>query len=534
MEKVFMDFANEDFFKGKSFDISSFMEKLDYNLLMGIILKAQNEGLDLDYSFLIEIPLEYQYAIINENAISDDTLVKAIPYLRNVVKSDFFMNDPRAIYLYNKFNIINLVKKGIRFSDDILKKKDFFESLKSISFIEFRNYINDVERYNNAAIVEERLIGYYDELIGSYDVESNLFREYVVVLINPQKYEPTNSFILDNDIISRINGQLREDENGVFFYKDKDELEVFLHNETSKKLSEIIIDALFRDNIYNVLLNIKEMLRYNDYLKDNDRVLDNDKINFYMMILNFDGIDNVDKINLYNKLKDKNFSLVFYEDLRSVKDKAYENIRKKLIDPSEHPEYIDMVNADKYGVEVYDLRDKEYTMLVRTQGKFKNVDHYRRSCYSIISNDNTQIFGEYESDSFLYGYDSFDSDKVLHMLERDSNSSSFREVSSRYVNRIMTAEELILSNSSYSEVQLVNVKSDDGKYLWKAKKPDFIVVFNYVESRHIEESKRLGIPIVIITKKKMDIDRKIDISLDEDRDIYVKDVYSEREHRKRR
>lgn len=529
-----MDFLNEDFLETKDFDVSSFIEGLDCNLLMEVILRTQNEGLNLDYSFLRDIPLEYQYAIINEPAISDDTLVKVLPYLRSAVKSDFFMNNPRAIYLYNKFNVISLVKKGIRFSDDILKKKDFFESLKSISFIEFRNNINDVERYNNAAIVEERVEKYYDELIGSYDVESNLFREYVVVLSNPKKYEAANAFILDNDVISRINGQLRKDENGVFFYKDKDELEAFLYSETSKKLSEIIIDALFRDNIYNVLLNIKEMLRYNACLEVSDRVLDNDKINFYKIILNFDSISNVDKINLYNKLKDKSFSLIFYEDLRGVKDKAYANIRNKFLNPSMHSEYIDMVNTDKFGVEVYDLRDKEYTMLVRTQEKFKDVDHYRRSCYSIISNENTQIFGEYESDSFLYGYDSFDSDKVLHMFERDSYSSNLKDEGSRHVNRIMTAEELVLSNNSYNEVQLVNVKSDDGKYLWKAKKPDFIVVFNYVESRHVEESKRLGIPIVIIAKKKMNIDKKIDVSFDEDSDVYVRDVYSEREHRKRR
>lgn len=513
---------------------SSFFSGLDYEILMEVILKAQGEGLDLDYSFLNDISLEYQQRIIDEREISDDTLIRVLPYLSNAVNNHFFMNDPRAIYLYSKLNILSLVKKGIKFSDDILKKKEFFELLKSSSFIKFRNNINSVEKYNNPIIIEEKLGAYYDELISDYDMDSGLFDEYNLVLNNPKKYEFDNSFVFNYDVVSKISIHLSKDESGVFFYKDKNELEAFLHSETSKKLSEIIIDALFRDNIYNVWLNIKEMLRYNDYLKDNDKVLDNDKIDFYKMILNFDNIGNVDKINLYNNLKGKNFSLVFYEDLRSVKDRAYDNIRKELINPIVHPEYIDIVNSDKYGVEVYDLRDKKYTMLVRTQAEFRDVDHYRRSCYSIISNDNTQVFGEYDTNSFLYGYNSFDNDKVLHMFEKDSYSSNFREESSRYVNRIMTSDELVLSNSGYSEVQLVNVKSDDGKYRWNAKKPDFIVVFNHVERRHIEESKRLGIPIVIIAKKKLDIDKKIVSLLDEDLDAYVRDEYSELEHRNRR
>ena len=36
----------------------------------------------------------------------------------------------------------------------------------------------------------------------------------------------------------------------------------------------MVVDALFCDNIYNVWLNIKEMLRYNSKLDAEDKVLD--------------------------------------------------------------------------------------------------------------------------------------------------------------------------------------------------------------------------------------------------------------------
>ena len=43
-----------------------------------------------------------------------------------------------------------------------------------------------------------------------------------------------------------------------------------LKMETSKKISEVVIDALFSDNIYNVWINIREMIRYNNKLDKND------------------------------------------------------------------------------------------------------------------------------------------------------------------------------------------------------------------------------------------------------------------------
>ena len=93
-----------------------------------------------------------------------------------------------------------------------------------------------------------------------------------------------------------------------------------LKDETNKRISEVVIDALFRDNIYNVWLNIKEILRYNEGLSDSEKVLDETKVNFYKMILNFDNVTSTDKINLYNRMKNQHVNLEFYNDLRMVKD----------------------------------------------------------------------------------------------------------------------------------------------------------------------------------------------------------------------
>ena len=521
----------EDFFKYDD-GVNNPFDKLEYDLFKEVILKMQNEEYALVSYFLKSIKEEYQYNILNEPMINEDTLAFLLSSFNNSVNSHFFENDLRAVYLYDRFDINRLVKNGVKFNDNILCKNEFFEFLKNESFIVFRNNINIIEKNNNPLLIEEHLGKYYDEILNCYDRANGLFDVYQLVLDNPGSTS-SKSYIFDEDIACRINHHLRKDNSGNLYYYDIDDLIRFLKDETSRKISEVVVDALFRDNIYNVWLNIKEMLRYNNLLDEGSKILDNDKCRFYETILDFDNIDNDIKIELYNNLKDKNFSLEFYSDLRKIKDISYDRIKDNLFNFTLHSDYVDKESTDKFGVTVYDLRDKEYTMLVRTQDDFREIGHYKRGCYSIISNENNQVFGEYDYSSFLYGYNSFENDRILHMFERDSYSSNFRDEPSRFVNRIMTSDQLVKASDSYSEVQIVNIKSDK-KYRWYAKRPDFIVVFNMVGDKHVKESKRLGIPIVVISKKKLDKKDVIDVNYDIDVDAYVKDIVGEREHRIRR
>ena len=364
-----------------------------------------------------------------------------------------------------------------------------------------------------------------------------LFDEYKKLLDDPSRafiFGKYYSYLFDTEIVDFLVAYFKTDENGKYYITDKNKVYEYLKDKTNKKISEVIIDALFKDNIYNVWINIKEMLRFNSRLEDNEKVLSKEKIAFYNLILNFDSVSCDDKMKIYNKLKNGNFSLTFYEDLTSVKNVCYNKIKDNLVNISLYSEKYDVEKSKKHGVKVYDFRDKEYTMLVRTMAPYYEESHYRRNCYSIISNENNAIFGERDSFSFLYGYSSFDNDHVLHMLEKDAYSLNGRDTASRYVNRIMTTSELIMSNLSYNEIQLVNKKSDNKNNRYTVKKPDYLVVFDVVTDRYIQESKRLNIPIVIISKSRVNDNYKSSIVLDEDYDAYVNNVYNEMEHRVRR
>lgn len=77
----------------------AYYEELDYDLVKSLILKIQNGNLKFNNDFLADLSLECQQELIKEPEISDDTLVCLLSSFRNSVKSDFFMNDTRAVYL---------------------------------------------------------------------------------------------------------------------------------------------------------------------------------------------------------------------------------------------------------------------------------------------------------------------------------------------------------------------------------------------------------------------------------------------------
>lgn len=523
---------NDNLFKEFFMKVDNFYSMfcdLDYDLIVKIIYKLdeyRDYFHDNCYDFLSLINKDNQKALLGEN-FSDDIILKLIGYFNIDTLSYFFLNDRRSIDLFEKIpNINGYINSGVKFNDSILSSQRFFNRLKSSSFVIFRKNINTVETYNNPIMIEQKLKKYYDELISSYDSEEDMFGEYWDVLNNPSllyNYYDKDTFIFSYDIVLLFEKYLSCDDDDNLYFKDRDVLIQILKMETSKKISEVVIDALFSDNIYNVGINIREMIRYNNKLDKDDKALDDDRVAFYKMILSFDNISSKDKIKLFNEFKDRNFSLTFYDDLRKLKDASYDMIKNDLLDLSKYSDKVSSIDCERTQCLVYDLRDSKYTMLVRSKFPHKDKSNKRRNCYSIISDENNNTFDQGEdNDKIIYGYNSFLNDRVIHMLEQDAFSSDAyndnKDVSN-YVNRIVSKDELVLGSDCYSEVELVNIQDKNGKYI--NQKPDFIVVYDNIRDIDIIESKRLNIPIVIIRKNILDKNERIDMEFDREKDRYV-------------
>ena len=492
---------------------------IDTELILKIILKIYSLKNDQYlYFFVSLLSIETQKELIDAY-LDDNLLVNIISYLKPESIKYLFKVDKRINYLFPRIYLKDLIENGTVFPNEILNNNKFFNMLKSNSLITFRKTINDLEKNNLPEPIEFYISKYYEELLNSYNEEYDMFNDYVYVINRLNKLNNNvnfNTYILDSDAEKVYNDLL-------------DDKKVNIINEyiklTSLKLSEIIIDSLFQDNIYNVWFNIREMFRFNN----NIQVLTENKEDFYTTILNFDNLSNKDKIKFYNTYRNKNINLMFYEDLRNAKDKSYEFINNQLFDYNNYD--INLKLSLMYKTNVYDLRNKNFYMLVRGEERHQDVTTTKRNCYSIISNENTNIFGQ--GIMTTYGYNYLDVDRVLHIFEEDSYSSDLNEkpiISCLKVNRIMTPKELSNGCSWYSEIQIVNKKFDSD--LCRAKNPDYIVAIDYINSKDVSESKRLNIPIVLIKKQSLEQDKMVDISLKPEEDEYINKEYQEFSHGK--
>ena len=231
-----------------------------------------------DFSFIQFLSLKQQYQLLKE-PLDQSILIAMIPYFNTEVQSFFFQKDKRANQVFQYFNVVHLSRNGVLFSREIIQNPIFFELLKRESLIDFRINLNYVLCSNPSFYLLEETKHYYDQLIDYYMESSDMFScyyDYLETLRKTGKKENiTKSYFFCDDIIYQINQYIEYDflhQN--FFFSDIQEIWNFFVKETGIRLSEIIVDALFQDHIYNVWLNIKEMLRYHKSLKPETRILD--------------------------------------------------------------------------------------------------------------------------------------------------------------------------------------------------------------------------------------------------------------------
>ena len=357
---------------------------------------------------------------------------------------------------------------------------------------------------------------YEDDIINSFDIDSGMFLEYKRRLDNEENIFGSKYYIDIEYSFRKLD------------FSNNDSVISFLKEMSILKLSEVVIDYLFKDNIYNVRLNIGEMIRYNSFLNDNDKVLDNDKIDFYNTILNLEQLGGKSIIDLYNKLKDKDVSYMYYDDIKNLKYKSYDNVKSVIFNPNDKND-IDSNLTSEYGVDIYDYRDKEYTMLVRCLGsRYRETNSNRKDCYTLLSDLNSKVLND---GVYIYGYSDFDNDCILHIFEGDAYSlnvlgNSDAKNSTTKVNRIMTPEQIVMSDSNISEVQIVNKKIPNDRF-FDTLKPSYIVAYDKVNDMVIEEAHRLNIPIVIIKNNRLGYGLKGDIIYDEKKDNYINSSWDE-------
>lgn len=449
---------NDEFFElffNEQDNFYSIYANIDYETCLKILKKmAKNQ---YNATIIKALTEEEQEKILYEFDL------ELLPWILKSVSKEvfkkFFLYDKRAIDLIDEIPLENLLE--IKLSDDILFSDKFFDRLKTYSLVTFRTNVDKIEKNNPNPNFEKKVENYLEYLIKKYNANTKIFsiyenvtlkKLYETVINNPDPY------LLSAVDMHYINGDL----NGFFIKK------------TKEKLKKMVIDYLFKDNWYNVSLNLKELFRYEE--KEETFNLENKQ--FYEQILNLDNLTNEEIIELFNRNKDKNISLMFYEDMRKAKNHSYLKIKEGLFIPKE---------------EVNHLNGEEFSMIIRGGNRYSPNLNVKRSCYSIIGDKNITVKRGYD---FYYGYSDIDINYIIHNFENDSYSTDSVE-STKLVNRIMQADEII-EVQGYSELQILN-KKEFGNY--SMPYPSYLVVFDEIEDYQIEEANRLNIPIVVIHKE---------------------------------
>lgn len=442
---------------------------LFYDLNIDIVRKIleQIKLSNYKYSpiFISGINKEIKKEIINE--LDTKTILYFMDYIDPDVLTIYLNNNP-DIEVISDIPLEKLFE--IKLPLSVLNSDIIFEKLKSYSLVEVRSRIEKLKEKNPSLIIEEKFERYIEKIISSFKIEENILEIYS----NINEENINDIFLKSNDkyLLSYVE----------MHNLDIKDLKSSFQKITNQKLKELVLDYLFKDNWYNIKLNIAEILRY----QNNSRTLTDDEIIMYDKFYNIDKLSNIEIIELWTKYKNSDLSKKFYLDIRKAKDNAYENMINGLID-------IKTLSKKNYkDVEVYELDGKPFSMMIRGIGSFNENIGIKRNCYSLINNFNLSISGGY---NFYYGYNNIKKENIAHVYENDSFSSIYL---SNNINRIMTSKE-INDVSGYSEIQIQNEKIN-GEYIPLI--PSYLVVFDDIEERHIEEAKRLNIPIVKIDKTK--------------------------------
>lgn len=338
-------------------------------------------------------------------------------------------------FIYNFETIINFLNElGIFY-------EDFFESSLNLNY----DYIDDmVYIYNNSLNPFKVFKSYYLNNINSKENLVNIIKNYV-------RYEKLCLSLLKEELTEEDVNKL------LILFKREETLE-----EIPSNINECNIDKLIRNNLINlynesktiddfknvILLGIfdstlentkdkldnygnttslLELKYYNNNNEEVNKMIDDIIYYTSMMedIINSNDIDSLKEVasNVINNidmiLSDYNFS-DYDELMRKLYCKEMDSNLTKIDNDSSKDAVLDKTSSKRYGVDVYNFYDKEYSLLAHVMSDREDIDDLMNGrangsmafiSYSAISHRNQSYY--WGSNKLIFGYDSMPSENYI-------------------------------------------------------------------------------------------------------------------------
>jgi len=506
------------------------VEKLQENLLVSLNLSTarrlinyiKNNKYDEDKLWLVLEKTEETaiLEIIKDEYIPAALLKRLILKFNGNVTSYLLNNDYRITTLDDfKFDeLLKLFRKNIHIPRNLIEEPELIKKLSATHDPkDYRFLILELEKNNDVSLIERKRCAYYENEIRSFDQESSMLDRYlnlyndIVKLIDDENFDFYKVFEIVNQHISSFasvdyNGGLA---SKIRWVRTKEEIREILIKESQLMITNMIIDYHFKDVYSNVLLDINQLVRFQ---QTEGRTLSEEEIEIYNKILNLDNLPYNEKLDLFEKLKDDNWVEKFYDHIRIARDKMSFLIKEKMLTSENVVSFKNEALSNENGVDIYVLEEIEFYAFVRSfdarkdqviHSNFFSRSHTDMSSFSLDGSDKLNTYCN-PREYYNFIYENFNPKQVVHMYPVDSYTKNMRYESIFPTDRIfelLTPEEYVRRSGAYSEI-LYTKKNDDRtdelNSMLDKPKPFALYCYDEITENDIQTAKNLGIGIVLV------------------------------------
>lgn len=526
-EKKYVDklFDNKDFINLVLENINNSKVKF-YYLNNNIVNQLYNKVNDENKIKLIgRVNSEAQIYIIKHNEITKENFWESLSLLKDKA-AQILINKTNYRLSFSNLSITDLYsysKKELSFPHYMFEEKIFISNISDNYDINYTRFIiNNFSKYNDLSNIEKSKKEILNDNINNLNNELLPKYEKLYMIL---KYLIDNNK-LEYDTIKESIYSIFKNESSIFLQNlnadvitclrsdNKNELLIFLKNESNKTLGNLIIDYHFKDLPLNVKKDINELVSFE---KSGGNTLSKEDLILYEQILNIDNLTYSEKINLHQTLSQINMVEKFYDDIRNAKNKMYENINNAILKKDNISKYKNDELSNKYGVNVYTLEGEPFYALVKSVGTLKGeildeIKLHSRKDGGSFSIDSGYKLNTFNRPDFIYNlaYDGFTSKQVVHAYTEDSYSNYDRNSNDTTpkINKIMMPYEFVTESPYYNELVISQVnekKTTEMDDKIPMLKPFAIYCYDEIYANDIESAKRLGLDIILVNTRKYNV-----------------------------
>ena len=349
------------------------------------------------------------------------------------------------------------------------------------------------------------IIEIFSKVSSIFDIGSNdnaklkniHFNDYLKDIVNID-----NPYLFDR-IMKYL--EYKEDTSKFYELRKKYIEQVILNKKDIQErwLNEYIIEYFFEDNYVNFLINLLQMVNYQRSSKKDLIKLSN--MELYNKFNNIGKISSEEKIQLFKENKDRNLKEMFYDDMRIVKDDAYQTMVDHSIKLNKDNPVYNKALSDKYHTDVYYLDGEEFYAIVRTYRIKRNdlSDNYDNiNCnlgrigysFSFISNKNIGTL-DYTRDGVTLMYGDINYKNISYVHHSDMHTGyKYKQESfiSNKINEIKTPQDLIARTNGYNEIYI------NGSNI----RPTALICYDEITDNDIAFANKYQLSILLINSSK--------------------------------